>query len=85
MLAGDLVDSGEKRMMRRATSPPSLGSYLTDGTRLLRRVPVPGELEQGVALEDCASLAVEFYSPAQLRLLDLRAVSRGHPTDDDAA
>jgi hypothetical protein len=67
-------------MQRPVTSPPSLGSYLTDGKRPLRRVPAPDELERRVALEDCSSLAVEFYSRAQFRQLDLREVSRGNRT-----
>jgi hypothetical protein len=56
---------------------PSPGSYLTDGTRLLRCVAVPTGEGSAVALEDCASLAVEYYSPAQVRRLDLRYVEVG--------
>jgi hypothetical protein len=76
VLAGVLIEGGEEMTVSIAKSPPSLGSYLTDGTRLFRRVPAPTDLEQRVALEDCASLAIEYYSPAQFRKLDLRTVSR---------
>jgi hypothetical protein len=67
-------------MLRREKTTPSLGSYLTDGTRLLQRVPIPSELGRRVALEDCASLAVEYYSWAHFKQLKLKPVSI--PTSD---
>jgi hypothetical protein len=52
-------------------------SYLTDGRRLLRTVTQvgDGELNGFTLLEDCLTLEVISYLPADLAAMDLRPVS----------
>lgn len=58
------------------------GSYLTDGTRLFRvgawlRASAAEAL---VELEDCRSLNLSLWEPAELRRLGMRVVRRGGET-----
>ena len=52
------------------------GSYHTDGRRLLRTVSQvgEGELNGFTLLEDCLTLEVVSYLPADLAAMDLRPV-----------